>query len=387
MRKNITKKTSNLLIFADYFYPSFKAGGPVRSLKYLVGEIKKDLHVSVITRGKDLGDNQYFSGKKIDDWTAEDGFDILYQSSRIRSFVDVIQVLRSIKPDCIYLNSFFSWRYTIFVLLYLFVIGHKNKIIIAPRGELSDGAMRIRSIRKRCYKRLFMIICRRLSVYFHATSEIERSDLIKQLRIGREKIFLLSNVSKKDLTFSVVKCHLNSFRIVFLSRISKKKNLLFLVSLLGRLHQHITLDIIGPVEDQSYWKECLEKIGCLPHFITVNYIGAIRPELVAQLLYNYDLFILPTYSENFGHSILEALSVAVPVIISDQTPWETSPNGAITSLSLDDPRSWINAINRVFNYSREERYKARCEAINLSSKIYIESKSKKASSFFNSLIG
>jgi glycosyltransferase involved in cell wall biosynthesis len=44
--------------------------------------------------------------------------------------------------------------------------------------------------------------------------------------------------------------------------------------------------------------------------------------LVPSTLQQYHFFYLPTWGENFGHAIAEALNAATPVIISDKTPWQ-----------------------------------------------------------------
>ena len=57
------------------------------------------------------------------------------------------------------------------------------------------------------------------------------------------------------------------------------------------------------------------------------------------------MFFLPSFSENFGHAINEALSVGVPVLISDKTPWRNlQEKGMGWDLSLDNRRAFIEVI-------------------------------------------
>jgi glycosyltransferase involved in cell wall biosynthesis len=60
----------------------------------------------------------------------------------------------------------------------------------------------------------------------------------------------------------------------------------------------------------------------------------------------HDLFVLPTRGENFGHVIFESVAAGTPVLLSDQTPWRTDPDGAIETLPITDPRPWVEAIER-----------------------------------------
>jgi len=53
----------------------------------------------------------------------------------------------------------------------------------------------------------------------------------------------------------------------------------------------------------------------------VNFIGPVYGDKKKQLYVDSDLYILPSYSENFGITIAEALSHATPVITTKNTPW------------------------------------------------------------------
>ena len=83
----------------------------------------------------------------------------------------------------------------------------------------------------------------------------------------------------------------------------------------------MTFDIFGPANDPAYWAECEQLISRLPAHVKVHYRELIPNVDVAATLAGYDLFLLPTRGENFGHAIFDALEVGLPVLISDQTPW------------------------------------------------------------------
>jgi len=59
----------------------------------------------------------------------------------------------------------------------------------------------------------------------------------------------------------------------------------------------------------------------LPGNVQVSLGGDYLPSQAQDLAAQFDIFVLPTLGENFGHAIAEALSVGCPVIVTDTTPW------------------------------------------------------------------
>jgi glycosyltransferase involved in cell wall biosynthesis len=140
----------------------------------------------------------------------------------------------------------------------------------------------------------------------------------------------------------------HDLRIIFLSRISKEKNLNYAINILRGLKLNILFDIYGPIEDPTLWDSCLEKIKTLPANIIVNYKGIINREDVKKTFIQYDIFFFPTIGENFGHVIVESLLVGTPVLISDRTPWKNlEVDGLGWDLSLDNPNLFIEAIYKM----------------------------------------
>jgi len=129
-----------------------------------------------------------------------------------------------------------------------------------------------------------------------------------------------------------------SLRLVFLSRISRMKNLDGALALLRGLPGQIRLDICGPIDDADYWAECQRTIAALPRNVRVDYRGVIAHEQVVDVLKEAHLFLLPTRGENFGHAIVEAWAAGLPVLISDRTPWRgLERKGAGWDVPLEQP--------------------------------------------------
>ncbi|MCX6296705.1 MAG: glycosyltransferase [Bacteroidetes bacterium] len=148
---------------------------------------------------------------------------------------------------------------------------------------------------------------------------------------------------------------IGSLRLVNVARISPEKNLLFALELLQKVKENVELDIYGPIYNEAYWEECKTVMAILPHNIKVNYKGSLESEKVTTEIINYDFMFMPTRGENFGHIILQSLSVGCPVIISDQTPWKKLIDKNVGwDIPLDRQDLFIQTIENCAEMKQEE---------------------------------
>jgi glycosyltransferase involved in cell wall biosynthesis len=132
-------------------------------------------------------------------------------------------------------------------------------------------------------------------------------------------------------------------RVVFLSRISPKKNLDFALQVLQQVEIPVEFNIYGMISDEAHWQHCKKLMAELPQQVKVNYHGGVEHGAVAQVLAKHDLFFLPTRGENFGHAIFEALLAGVPALISDQTPWQ----------DFDQERvGWVRSLDSILAFKK-----------------------------------
>jgi glycosyltransferase involved in cell wall biosynthesis len=154
---------------------------------------------------------------------------------------------------------------------------------------------------------------------------------------------------------------------VFVSRISRTKNLKFALEVLKHVNSRVIFDIYGPKEDLEYWKECKDIITSLPNNIQVTYKGSLDNNEVIKIIAEYDFFFFPTRGENYGHVIRESLSVGTPVIISDQTPWKDLEKENVGFVIEDfNHKEYSELINKLSHYNNVELIK-----MSLSARKYI----------------
>jgi glycosyltransferase involved in cell wall biosynthesis len=111
-------------------------------------------------------------------------------------------------------------------------------------------------------------------------------------------------------------------RALFLSRLHPKKGLLNLVEAWNRVRPAgWQLWIVGP--DESGHRAVVERaVRACGLEQTILFQTEVWGEGRMKLYLDSDLFVLPSFSENFGLAIAEALSCGVPIITTRATPWE-----------------------------------------------------------------
>jgi glycosyltransferase involved in cell wall biosynthesis len=80
----------------------------------------------------------------------------------------------------------------------------------------------------------------------------------------------------------------------------------------------------------------------------VIYKGVLHPNVIEKTTQQYNLMFLPTRGENFGHVIIESLISGIPVLISDQTPWNHIKEIGVGFVeSLTNQGAFVEVINRL----------------------------------------
>lgn len=193
------------------------------------------------------------------------------------------------------------------------------------------------------------------NVIFQSTSD-EETDGIKKY-FSNNRIVFLNNVptlTKIRKDYSIKKT--GEAKFVFVSRIVWKKNLLFALQVINRVNDgSLQFDIYGSIEEPQYWEECLKIINNFSNKIKINYCGVCKHDDIPIILSSYDALFFPTFSENYGHIIAESLSVGLPIIISDQTPWSNinSTKGG-WAIPLKDEDMYLKAVESIIGCSSTE---------------------------------
>lgn len=338
-----------MLTFVRHYLPGYRSGGPIRTIANLVDHLGDEIDFRIVTCDRDADSVKPYAGISVDSWNRVGKAMVYYASRRSTTLRGVARLIRASPSDVLYLNSFFDWRFTGLPLIVRRLWRLPTvPVVLAPRGEFSRGALEIKHIKKSVYKALVRRVHLYGNIEWQASSDAEKSDIQRELGSTAGVIWVAPNLVSRFAqggSLDALPGHGadQRLRIIYLSRITPKKNLHYALNLLANVSVPVVFSIYGPVRDAGYWAQCCALMRSLPEHIVVNVGGELLPENVAEVFSRHDLFLFPTRGENFGHVIFEALLAGTSVLISDQTPWEADGT-ACQAIPLDNPDRFVGAI-------------------------------------------
>lgn len=356
-----------VLLFVGVFPPVFESSGAARSVAAIVEHLGEEFDFRIVTSA-----HHERSDPIPDVWTSWGASSVMYVSRRRGAILPALSVSEDLRrPDMLYLNSFLSRRFSwLPLLLWSTRWLRPGRVVLAPRGEFSAGALSIRPRRKRVAISLFKAVGLHRRVEWHVSNEHEEADLrrvmgrhVGPVHRAQDLTPLVGLEVDEPMSESEDAEGLN---VVFLSRISPKKNLAGALATLALCRESVHLTIAGPISDTGYWDECGRLIRSLPENVRVKYVGEVPANRVLALFSAADVMFLPTHGENFGHVIAESLAAGTPVLISDRTPWNgVEASGAGWVLGPDDHRGYAEVLDDYASAPDAERSRRRAAARSL----------------------
>lgn len=339
-----------VLIFRSCYWPAFKSGGPVQTLRNLVRHLGHALDFRIVTADRDRGDETPFRNVAINQWNDVGGARVFYADPAHRSLGYWRRLISGAQPRIIYLNSFFDPVFTTEPLLLrrLGLVDKRIHWLLAPRGEFASAALALESRKKSAFMRVASGIGLHRGLRWQASSPFEAEDIRREMGVSPNDIVVAPNLPA--LFASVPEADRarkpgEPLSVCFLSRIAPMKNLDFALEVLGAVRSRVEFHVYGPPADAEYFAYCRQVAAGLGSNVRVEFHGDVPHEAVGETLAKHDLYLLPTRGENYGHSIVEALGAGLPVLISDRTPWQNlEQRGAGWALPLDRTQPFVSVI-------------------------------------------
>jgi glycosyltransferase involved in cell wall biosynthesis len=186
-------------------------------------------------------------------------------------------------------------------------------VIVSPRGTLSPYSF---SNKNRFVKNLIhQLLGKPLldKCYLHVTSQRENEAM--GTLVKPKRIFNIPNFVKLPGNFGKpVNIPKEALRLIFFSRIEKKKGLDILLDALDNISvpYHLTIAGNGDIGYIESLKQYAVAKGIDKYITWAGFYNDDKFDLLRE----HDLFILPSHDENFANTVIESLSVGTAVLIS-----------------------------------------------------------------------
>lgn len=198
---------------------------------------------------------------------------------------------------------------------------HRIARVVSPRGMLSSWSLAFRKVKKRIAWALYQARDLRSANLLHVTSQQEADD-VRALGF-RQPLAIIGNGI--DLPDRVLKSGTTSGerRALFLSRIHPKKGVLNLIAAWARVRPEGWRLVIAGPNAEGHQDEAESMADSLGVSDVIEFPGPIADHDKWDLFTSSSLFVLPTFSENFGIVVAEALASGLPVITTKAAPWKS----------------------------------------------------------------
>lgn len=318
-----------ILHIVPTYLPAYRYGGPIQSVhalnKYLV---RAGAEVEVYTTAIDGPQNLEVPLEVPVD---RDGVKVHYfKPEKLRSWFYAPGMRRGLRAhakdfDVIHITSVFLSASTLGARA---AQAAARPYMVSPRGSLMLAPLEKKSpLKKSIYLKLIERSNLEKSDAIHFTSEQEKVEYEK-LGISMRKAFVIPNGLDQE---SLAPGDQEEFRkkfniskekriVLFLGRLSWKKGLDTLIPAFAEVAKQVpeAVLVLAGGDDENYQPELEKLIDSAGIRGKVIFTGAIGGPAKTGAFRSAEVFVLSSYSENFGITILEAMHFGVPVILSEE---------------------------------------------------------------------
>jgi glycosyltransferase involved in cell wall biosynthesis len=335
--------------------PSQYAVGPAETADAIAWAVSKRMKAQVVSVAYDRLLKTHLSEPVLKSIDEDRAVTRVYIRRNWFMFFRLFRIIKASDGPLI-LHCIFDYRFVLPALLFALFL-RKRPIFHVPHGMLMDVVFERHSLAKHLFCLVWRVFVPRGAIVHVVSSEFERQSVIRHLG-GAESISVIPQITNVGECFRAK--HFKGrqagekLNICFVGRVTKQKNLLFALSVLKELNFEVGLDVYGSTADVAYFSACAAAVAQLPDNISVVFKGSIQRSALLVELRNYDLMFVPTLGDNHGHYILEALSVGLPVLISDKCPWsDINESGGGWSLPLSARSSFVEVLSRAYSAGLE----------------------------------
>lgn len=196
--------------------------------------------------------------------------------------------------------------------------------ILSPRGMLEPWSLNQGWLKKMLALKFYQRYDLQNASCIHTTAINEAAN-VRNLGITTDIVIIPNGVQISEVNSSKLPINKGKKTVLFISRIHPKKGLEHLINAWALLDetskQGWNVVIVGD-GDTTYVKILKSLISKYNLDTEISIVGPKYGDEKHEVLSTASIFVLPTYSENFGVVVAEALSYGIPVITTKGAPWE-----------------------------------------------------------------
>ena len=207
----------------------------------------------------------------------------------------------------------------------------KTPYILSPRGTMEPWSLQQKRWKKQIARWLYQDRDLKRCACIYTTAQME-ADHLRDLGFNNPICIIPNGIETEGYPcradMSIVKK-----QILFLSRVHPKKGIEVLIDAFARLYEEFqdwSIVIVGNGENE-YRQSLKSRVKELGLEECISILDPVFGNAKIQLYQESSIFCLPSYSENFGMVIAEALSCGVPAITTNGTPWQLL-NGEVRTM-------------------------------------------------------
>lgn len=291
-------------------------GGPTRTISALCTELgQAGENVSLICYNDDVPEQNNYPSKDVAEVIAVSASNLILRPCAF--YRAVCSVVTSDRTNLIHDHG--VWNSSN-VATCLAARTHRVPLVVTTRGMLEPWALKYKATKKQLAWWFYQRRSLKYASVLHATSDMEAVGL-RALGLRAPIAVIPNGVNVPPDPVRASKSN-RPRTALFLSRIHPKKGLFNLVTAWEKVRPSgWRLLIVGPDEGghRAEVAAHVEKEGLKD---SITFYDAVNDKEKWTLYGEADLFILPTYSENFGVVVAEALAAGVPVLTTRGTPWQ-----------------------------------------------------------------
>jgi glycosyltransferase involved in cell wall biosynthesis len=345
-----------ILHVVSAFFPATYWGGPIYSLYGLCNALAKMSEIELRVLTTDSSGPHRSNSVQVNEFPVlyPGGYEVFFSRRWWGATISPGLLMRLTSmirwADVVHLTGVYSPP-TIPTLFITRLMG--KPVIWSPRGALQRWEGATRPTAKRLWEYICNALVRPTHCTLHVTSKEEALD--SQSRIPNARLTIIPNgVEVPEPLPDREWVPDGTLRLLYIGRLHPKKGIENLLQALKNMNDwSISLRICGS-GDSAYSQHLQRLIQQLGLKGCIEFDGHVDGEKKTQSFMNSDACVVPSFTENFGMVVAEALAHGIPVIASKGTPWRDIEKHGCGLWVDNSPESLAEAIGQIKSASLSE---------------------------------